>query len=155
MAGHVVWNQARADAQIKAWAIKQLTACAVVVQNHARELVSGAGTGTRTVDIRSRLRAARAGRADVAAGRVRRSVTVTGTGKRPRESYLNVEGKQVRVSYKAGKSYYHNIGGKPVKRTQYTAQYHVDTGTGWRKIRKPKRYYRRGPGGGPQAHYGF
>lgn len=137
MAGKVIWKPEQANNQIRAWAIRALTAAAIVIQNRAKELVSVPGTGTREPR------------------KPGHTVTVRGKGGKPKSYFLNVEGKQVRVSYKAGKTYYFNVGGKAVRKTKYTAQYHVDTGTGWVKIRRPKRYYRRGPSGAPEVHYGF
>jgi hypothetical protein len=131
VAGHVDWHPEAANRKIRAWAVRSLTAAAIVVETRAKELVSVAGTGTRA-----------------AGGKPK------GKGGKPKTYFVNVEGKQVRVSFKAGPAYYFNRGGKMVKRSKYTAQYHVDTGKGWKKVRRPKRFYRRGAGGAPETQFG-
>jgi hypothetical protein len=47
MAGHVAWNQTAADAQIRRWAVRSLTAAAIVVVNTCKTNLSHSGTGRR------------------------------------------------------------------------------------------------------------
>jgi HK97 gp10 family phage protein len=47
MAGAVRWDQSKADAQIRRWAVKSLEAAAVVVVNTCKSNLSHSGTGRR------------------------------------------------------------------------------------------------------------
>lgn len=47
MAGKVVWDQTKADRQIRSWAVKALTASAIVVVNTCKTNLSHSGTGRR------------------------------------------------------------------------------------------------------------
>jgi hypothetical protein len=60
MAG-LTWNGGRYEAQIRAEMARRVTACCLIVERHAKELLSVAGTGVRAATIKSRGRVIRKG----------------------------------------------------------------------------------------------